>query len=196
MRKISLLLSLLVVFSMVFAACTPAATEAPATEEAPAATEAPAEPEATEAPATEEPAMEGPKVLNLNFGPGDVPTLDPAVAQDTSSIQVIEEAFVGLTRIHEETSETQPGMASSWDEVTNDDGTQTITFHLLTNVPWVRRNGSEVETVKTCDGSADRMVTAGDFAYGIERNLNPANASPYAYVWGFVLQGLLTITMA
>lgn len=189
MRKISLLLSLLIVFSMVLAACAPAATEAPATEEAPAATEAPTEPEATEAPATEEPVQEGPKVLNLNFGPGDVPTLDPAVAQDTSSIQVIEEAFVGLTRIHEETSETQPGMATSWDEVTNDDGTQTITFHLLENVPWVRWNGTEVETVKTCDGSADRMVTAGDFAYGIERNLNPANASPYAYVWGFVLQG-------
>ena len=26
---------------------------------------------------------------------------------------------------------------------------------------------AEVETVKTCDGSADRMVTANDFAYGI-----------------------------
>lgn len=188
MRKISLLLSLLMVFSMVLAACAPAATEAPATEEAPAATEAPTE-AATEAPATEEPAMEGPKVLNLNFGPGDVPTLDPAIAEDTSSIQVIEEAFVGLTRIHEETSQTQPGMASSWDRVTNEDGTETITFYLLENVPWVRWNGSEVETVKTCDGSADRMVTAGDFAYGIERNLNPANASPYAYVWTFVLKG-------
>jgi len=53
----------------------------------------------------------------------------------------------------------------------------------------VRWNGTEVETVKTCDGSADRMVNANDFAYGIERNLNPANGSPYAYVWGFVLKG-------
>jgi oligopeptide transport system substrate-binding protein len=56
-------------------------------------------------------------------------------------------------------------------------------------VPWVRWNGTEVETVKTCDGAADRMVTANDFAYGIERNLNPANASPYAYLLGFVLKG-------
>ncbi len=37
--------------------------------------------------------------------------------------------------------------------------------------------------------SADRMVTAGDFAYGIQRNLDPANASPYAYLLGFVLKG-------
>ena len=46
-----------------------------------------------------------------------------------------------------------------------------------------------VETVKTCDGSADRMVTASDFAYGIHRNLLPVNASPYAYLLGFVLKG-------
>ena len=64
-----------------------------------------------------------------------------------------------------------------------------MTFHLRTDVPWVRWNGTEVETVKTCDGSADRMVTANDFAYGIQRNLDPENASPYAYLLAFVLKG-------
>ena len=33
------------------------------------------------------------------------------------------------------------------------------------------------------------MVNADDFAYGIERNLDPVNASPYAYLLGFVLKG-------
>ena len=33
------------------------------------------------------------------------------------------------------------------------------------------------------------MVTADDFAYGIERNLNPKNASPYGYLLGMVLKG-------
>jgi oligopeptide transport system substrate-binding protein len=177
MRKNLTILSLLVVFSVVLAACG-----APA---APAEPGAPAAPEATEAAAP----MEGPKVLNLNFGPGDVPTLDPAIAEDTSSIQIIDESFIGLTYLDAVTSETKPGMATSWDTVDNEDGSQTYTFHLRDDVPWVRWNGEEVETVKTCDGSADRMVVASDFAYGIERNLNPTNASPYAYVWGFVLQG-------
>ena len=59
MKRLLALLSLLVIASMLFTACAPAATEAPATE-APA-TEAPAtEAPATEAPATEAPATEAP----------------------------------------------------------------------------------------------------------------------------------------
>jgi oligopeptide transport system substrate-binding protein len=180
MRKNLTVLSLLVAFSVILAACGPAETPAPAPVEpgAPVEPAAPVEPEPMER-----------KVLHLNFGPGDVPTLDPAIAEDTSSIQVIDEAFIGLTYLDPVTSETMPGMATSWDAVDNADGTQTITFHMRDDIPWVRWNGTEVETVKTCDGSADRMVNANDFAYGIERNLNPANGSPYAYVWGFVLKG-------
>ena len=182
MRKTYMLLGLLVGISMILTACGPAAApEAPAAE-APAA----------EAPAAEAPAEEatGPKVLMTSFsGSGDVPTLDPAVAEDTSSIQVVEETFIGLTNLDEVTNAIQPGMAESWDAVDNADGTQTVTFHMRNNIPWVRWNGEEVETVKTCDGSADRLVTAHDFAYGIERHLKPETASPYAYLLGFVLQG-------
>ena len=182
MRKTYMLLGLLVGISMILTACGPAAApEAPAAE-APAA----------EAPVAEAPAEEatGPKVLMTSFsGSGDVPTLDPAVAEDTSSIQIVEETLLGVTELEEVTAETQPGMADKWDTVDNADGTQTVTFHLRNNIPWVRWNGEEVETVKTCDGSADRLVTAGDFVYGIERHLKPETASPYAYLLGFVLQG-------
>jgi multiple sugar transport system substrate-binding protein len=62
-KRITLLLSIIMILSMVLAACAPAATEAPAAEEPaaeePAAeepTEAPAAEEPTEAPAVEEPA--------------------------------------------------------------------------------------------------------------------------------------------
>lgn len=182
MRKLFVVLSLLVVASMALSACGTAATEAPAVQ----ATTAPVE--ATEAP-TEAPMEQGFKELRVSFGYGDVPTLDPAIAEDTSSIQVINEAFVGLTVLNEVTNLTETGMATEWESVVNEDGTETVTFKLRTDVPWVRWNGSEVETVKTCDGSADRMVNANDFAYGIFRNLDPINASPYAYLLSFVLKG-------
>lgn len=187
MRKNFLVLSYLVMLSLILAACAPAA--APATE-APAAIE-PGAPAPTEPPAATEPtSAAGPKVLMSTFlGPGDVATIDPAVSEDVNSTQIAQESFVGVTNLNEVTNLVEPGMATSWDVVNNADGTQTMTFHLRNDVPWVRWNGTEVETVKTCDGSADRMVTANDFAYGIYRNQLPANASPYAYLLGFVLKG-------
>ncbi len=171
--------SLMAILSMLLSGCgsqaqPPAATSAPPT----AATQQAALP------------AEGPKIIYGGLGAAsDIPTLDPALAEDTASIQIIQETFIGLTDINEETGATQPGMATSWDARTNADGTQTLTFHLRDNVPWVRWNGESVEAVKTCDGSANRLVTAQDFVYGVQRNQDPANASPYAYLLGFVLKG-------
>jgi oligopeptide transport system substrate-binding protein len=131
------------------------------------------------------------KVLHLTTGgAGDIPTIDPALTTDTSSVQIVEEAFVGLSRANEETSLSEPGLADSWDVVDNADGTETITFHLRNDVPWVRYNpdSGKVEKVQDCSGK-DRMVTANDFAYGILRTLDPATASNYAYVLAFAIVG-------
>ena len=186
MRKNFQALSLLVMLSLILAACAPATTPA---AQAPIATE-PGAPESTEPPTATEPlAPAGPKVLISTFLSGDVATIDPALSEDNNSTQIAQEAFIGVTNLNEVTNLVEPGMAETWDVVDNADGTQTITFHLRDDVPWVRWNGTEVETVKTCDGSADRIVNANDFAYGIYRNQLPANASPYAYLLGFVLKG-------
>lgn len=126
----------------------------------------------------------------FGFGEGDVPTIDPSLSTDTSSVQIVEETTVGLTRTNNETTKTEPGMATSWDVANNSDGTQTVTFHLRTDVPWVRYNpdSGKVEKVQDCDGK-DRMVTAQDFVYGTVRTVDPNTASDYAYVLGFALKG-------
>jgi oligopeptide transport system substrate-binding protein len=136
--------------------------------------------------ATPGPAAMGPKILRGTFGgSGDVPTLDPSTSTDTSSIQVVEEITVGLTRQNEETGELKPAMATSWD--TSADG-KTLTFHLRDDVPWVRWDGEKVVQVMDCDGNP-RMVTAQDFMYGLLRTVNPATASDYAYVLSFAVEG-------
>ncbi|MBE9507728.1 MAG: hypothetical protein IMY86_06725, partial [Chloroflexi bacterium] len=114
----------------------------------------------------------------------DFATLDPALATDTSSIQVIEEITIGLTRLDDEAN-LHAGMAQSWE--VSDDG-MTYVFHLLEGVPWVRWNGEAVEEVLDEEGNV-RYVTAHDFEYGIKRTGIPATASDYAYVLGFAIEG-------
>ena len=131
------------------------------------------------------------KVLKVNAGPGDIPTIDPARADDDiSSLQIVEETSVGLTRQDEATAEVGPGMAISWDTAVNADGTMTVTFHLRNDVPWVKWDGSHVVQVMDCQKTpAPRMVTAYDFEYGILRTLAPSTVSDYAYVLNAAIVG-------
>ena len=132
----------------------------------------------------------GPKVLNLNFGPGDVPTIDPGLSTDTSSTTIVNATTIGLSYLYESDATLHPGAAQSWD--ISEDGL-TYTFKLFDNIPWVKWDGSEVVKVQTCPDEAgatkDRMLTAADFEYGIKRALSPELASDYAYVLAFAIKG-------
>ena len=97
------------------------------------------------------------------------PTLDPALATDSVSINMVESLFVGLTNYNSETAAIEPDLALRWD--VSDDGT-VYTFHLRDDVRW-------------SDGTT---VTAEDVAYGIIRTLDPATASSYAYVLTVIIK--------
>jgi oligopeptide transport system substrate-binding protein len=128
----------------------------------------------------------GAKVLNINWLQGDIPTLDPALVQDTTSNQIVTEAYYPLVRgLETDLSNVRPGIADKWD--VSADGT-VYTFHLRKDISWVMWDGKQVVQVKDDKGNPV-MVTAHDFEYGIKRTLDPATASTYAYVFTSVIKG-------
>ncbi len=126
-------------------------------------------------------AQDGRKVLvtGRQMGSSDIPTIDPALAEDVPSVQIIDQIFVGLGRINEETSAVEPGVAT-W--TTSEDGT-VLTYSIMPEVPWVRYNAASGQVEQVMDESGSpRYVTAQDFAYGILRSLAPETAAPYGGV--------------
>ncbi len=183
MKKWMIVLSMLVLAGTVLAACVPTTvvvTQPPVVQTVPGG----ATVIVVTAPPQPTPVPVRPNILRINLGPGDVPTLDPNLATDTSSVQVVDELTVGLTRLNEVTLLLEPGMAESW---TADATGRVYTFKVRQGIPWVRWNGTEVEQVLDCEGNP-RTVTAYDFEYGILRAGNPETASEYAYVLGFSIE--------
>jgi len=178
-KKFYVILFAVLTFAMILSACGPAAAPAAEGDEPAAAVE-----EAGDAEAT---GYEGPKTVSFPLGYGDIPTLDPSKAQDTSSIQLDILMFPGVTRANEETSVVEPSMATSWD--ISDDGT-VYTFHIKESVPWVKYDEVLGEVVQVTDEEgAVRYVTADDFYFGFIRTLKAETASPYAYLLGMAMVG-------
>jgi len=123
------------------------------------------------------------KTLTLASGQGDIPTIDPALMTDTSSIQVVTETHLTLIKgLETDLTQIQMNLAESYD--VSEDGT-VYTFHLRQDVPWVMVQDGEVVEVKDDAGNV-RMVNAHDFEYGIKRFLSPATAADYAYLYYFI----------
>ena len=153
--------SLLIISALLFSACAAPAAPAPA-DSGDAAM-----------------AAEGPVTLRHNLGT-EPPSLDPSLATDVASINVINELFLGLTELDPDTQEATPFLATSW-EASED---QTVwTFTMRTDVPWVKYNvdSGEIEPVLDEDGNP-RLVNANDIVYGVQRTCDAETASDYAYV--------------
>ncbi|MDX2140002.1 MAG: peptide ABC transporter substrate-binding protein [Chloroflexota bacterium] len=126
-------------------------------------------------------AQDAPKVLitGRQMGSSDIPTIDPALAEDVPSVQIIDQIFVGLGRINEESSAVEDGIAT----LSISEDNTVLTYSIMPEVSWVRYNADSGEVEQVLDESGNpRYVTAQDFAYGILRGLDPMNAAPYGGV--------------
>ncbi|MBI3942585.1 MAG: peptide ABC transporter substrate-binding protein [Chloroflexi bacterium] len=90
---------------------------------------------------------------------GEPPTLDPALAQDSTSAAYIVEIYSGLVSL-DQNLEVVPDLATKWE--ISDDG-KTYTFHL-----------------RDAKFSNGKVVNADAFKYAIERACDPATASVVA----------------
>jgi oligopeptide transport system substrate-binding protein len=178
-------IGLLVIASMVLAACQPTAAPTPETIVQTVVVEGTPQVVVVEQEPTEAPVAEaGPKVLRM-YTNADFANIDTSGAWDVAGIQMVDTMTIGLMRQNEQTGEIEKAMAT--DYTISEDGL-TYTFTIRQDVPWVRYNGKEVEQVLDCEGNP-RMVKAQDFAYGIIRTVTPATAADYGYVVGMIIQG-------
>jgi len=96
------------------------------------------------------------------------PSLDPGLATDTTSSNVLLNIMDPIVRLDPNTNAAVPSLAESWDIT---DGGKTVTYHLRHDGKWT--NGDP--------------VTAGDFVYSWKRTLSPELAADYAYqLYGIV----------
>ena len=121
-------------------------------------------------------------VTGLGQVGGDPPTLDPNLTETASTVEVLNQIFIGITHQDVVTAETIPGLASDW-TIEETDAGAVYTFNLRDNISWVRYNADsgQVEQIMDEDGNP-RMVTAHDAVYGFQRGLDPVTASPYSYI--------------
>src|SRR5262245_50331959 len=112
-------------------------------------------------------AAESDQIITINWS-SEPPSLDPGLATDTTSSNVLLNVMDPLVKLEGEDLKPSPSLAQSWD-VTN--GGRTVTFHLRGDGRWT--NGDP--------------VTAQDFEYSWKRTMSPELAADYAYqFWGIV----------
>jgi oligopeptide transport system substrate-binding protein len=102
------------------------------------------------------------QILKIDLG-AEPPTLDPNMAQDSTSIAVLHALNRGLVYFDKDLN-IVPALAKALPEISAD--AKTMTFTLKDGLKY----------------SNGEPVVAGDFVFSIKRTLDPRLAAPYAYV--------------
>ncbi|HDD61062.1 MAG: hypothetical protein DRI65_03545 [Chloroflexota bacterium] len=160
-KKLLAIVSLLILASMVLSACGPKVAEGT--------------------------VATGDLLTFTGYDTSDIPTLDPQLGEDVTSINYIENLFVHLTNYDLITADIIPEAATSWE--ISEDGL-TYTFTIRTDIPWVNHNPETGEVKQEVDADgAPRFVTAYDFVYGMKRACNPNTGSYYSGIVAGVIKG-------
>jgi oligopeptide transport system substrate-binding protein len=192
-KKLFTLLGILVIASMVLAACAPAAatTDDSAAADTGAADTADA---AADDSADAEEAVDMGPVTNRGYSTTDIPDLDPQRSEDVVAINNIENLFVALTNYDLNTAEVVPEAATSW--TVSDDGL-VYTFSLRNDIPWVYHNPVTEETVQVTDADGNpEFVSAHDFVNAARRACDPDLGSYYSSVIAPQLAGCSEVLFA
>lgn len=185
--RISIVFGVLIITSMILAACAPPAAEPETvvetiivTQEVEIEGETVIETVIVEVIVTPEPEVGEVEVPTVYYNwETEPPHADPGLATDTTSSNLIGSIFTPLTDIDDVTKEVVPALAS-WEG--SEDAT-VWTFHLRDDVPWVQYNTTtgEIDAILDEDGNP-RMTNAHDVVYAIKRVCDPNTASDYAWL--------------
>ncbi len=117
------------------------------------------------------PEADEPVILDLSIQVDEVTRLDPQRQTDESAADLVQNLFVGLTRLNNATGQIEPALAQGW---TIGPDRLIWTFYLRDDIYWVRalRSG-QIERV--------RQVTAEDVVFSVRRACDPATGTPFAF---------------
>jgi oligopeptide transport system substrate-binding protein len=125
-----------------------------------------------------------PVVFDVSLS-GELPNLDPALAEQDAQLDLAQNLFAGLTNHNPDTHAIEPELASEW--AVSDDG-RTWTFTLRDDIQWVRPGGAPGGDEAMWSAVAIRPVTADDVVFAVQRLCSRDVQHPLAFTL-FIIEG-------
>lgn len=123
-------------------------------------------------------------VLDISLS-GELPNLDPGLAETDAQLDLAQNLFIGLTNHNPQTDVIEPELAATW-EVSADG--LIWTFHLRDDVYWVRPGNPPAEEDGLWTAGRVRPVTADDVVFAIQRLCSRMTPNPLAFSL-FLIEG-------